>query len=157
MISAFTARAPNRCLFRIEICLLANSPCQYVSKALISTQKNMVSHWSIPMVSRYCTANPHAPFKMAMRTRVMCAVIGQCAKQSLYATNPVACIFTAQSWLARNVIRTAILDRAMEHRTPWMDQGRVCLSTEPAFCAFSTTLCGMSHSLDQHRLLVSVL
>ena len=39
--------------------------------------------------------------------------------------------------------------------TRWLDQGRVRLSAEPAFCAFSNTLCGMSHG-DQHRPLVSV-
>ena len=57
--------------------------------------------------------------------------------------------------LACNVIRTAILGRAMEHRTPWLDQGRVRLSAEPAFCSFSNTLCGMSHG-DQHGPLVSM-
>ena len=67
----------------------------------------------------------------------MCVVCGDwlvCQTISV-CNNPVACILWLESRLARNVIRTAILDRAMEHWTPWVDQGRVRLSAEPAFCA----------------------
>ena len=65
----------SRALFRSEICLRANSPispCQYVNKALTSAYEKY--GFSLVHTQR-CTANPHAPIKMAMRPHVMCAVI----------------------------------------------------------------------------------
>ena len=107
MTSTFTAWAIAALFSEVNICLRANSPispCQYVNKALTSAQEKY--GFSLVHTQR-CTANPHAAIKMAMRSRVMCAVIGQCVKQSLYARTRL------ESWLVCNVIRTAILDRAM--------------------------------------------
>ena len=107
--------------------------------------------------ARHRTANPHTPIPKAMRTRVMCAVIGLCVKQSLLATTLLH--VRLEFWLvhfvrtyALSVIRTAILNWAMDHCSELLGwtPGRVRLSAEPAFCAFSNTLCGMSHR-DQHK------
>ena len=51
------------------------------------------------------------------------------------------------AYVCSDVIRTAILNWGPFGRwTP----GRVRLPAEPALCAFSNTLCGMSHG-DQHK------
>ena len=53
----------------------------------------------------------------------------------------------AHAYVCSDVIRTAILNWGPFGRwTP----GRVRLPAEPAFCAFSNTLCGRSHG-DQHK------
>ena len=66
----------SRALLQCEICVRANSPIsprQYVSKAQTSEEEK----YGLSLVhTQRCRANPHAPIKMAMRSRVMCAVIG---------------------------------------------------------------------------------
>ena len=143
----------SRGLCRSEICLRAKFPVSvreqgtnlYVGKCGFSLVHPYVQpplHSQSPCVN----LNGNADVCYVCGDWLVCQTISVCI-----CNNPVACILR----LARNVIRTAILDRAMEHWTPWVDQGRVRLSAEPAFCAFSNTLCGMSHG-DQHRPLVSV-
>ena len=75
----------------------------------------------------------------------VCQTISVCS-------NPITCTarILARAFRAyecSDEIRTAILNWGPFGR--WT-QSRVRLPAEPAFCAFSNTLCGMSHR-DQHK------
>ena len=156
MISAFTARGlvVLRWSFRSEICVRANSPCQYIGTDLnVGKRGYLIGPY--PMFSRHRTANPYTPTPMAMRMRrgAPSAVWWlACVSNNLCMQQPITC--TARilarafhAYVCSDVIRTAILNWGPSGR--WT-QSCVRLPAEPAFCAFSNTLCGMSHR-DQHK------
>ena len=138
MISAFTARALAavfRWSFRSEICFRANSPRQYVSKALISTYEKC----GFSLAQRSAAIAQPIPIRHSKWQcgRVLCVqwLASVSFNQSLYATALLH--VRLEFWL--------IIGRWTTEFRGWTP-GRVRLSAEPAFCAFSNTLCGMSQN-----------
>ena len=94
----------------------ANSPCQYVSKALISTYENLISHWPIPNVqppshSQSLYGNPKWQCGRVGEHQMLCGDWLVCQTISV-CNHPITCTarFLARAYVCSHVIRTAILN-----------------------------------------------
>ena len=124
----------------------------------------MVSHWSIPNVqpplhsqSPYANQNGNADACYVCGDWLVCQTISVYNNPVtyMYDSNPGSCILCVRRLLLRCNPDGHIGSGGWTTEFRGWTPGRVRLSAEHAFCAFSNTLCGMSHG-DQHRPLVSV-